>query len=250
VSEPIVIALDSGTSMVKALAFNATGQVVNAVSRPNLICFGNGGAVEQDMQRTWEDTCAVLRELTARLNSAGVVALAITGQGDGTWLIDRENEPVAPAILWLDARAGQLVEDLRTSGAASEAFAFTGTGLAACQQPAQLLWLDQNHPELLERSAIAFHCKDWLYLKLTGERATDPSEAGFSFGDFRTRSYQAEVLEPSIPSNKRRRASSEAELLSTRCWTTWLTSIEEVTTATRPLRSNRSVVGITFSSAF
>ena len=181
--------------MVKALAFNATGQVVNAVSRPNLICFGNGGAVEQDMQRTWEDTCAVLRELTARLNSAGVVALAITGQGDGTWLIDRENEPVAPAILWLDARAGQLVEDLRTSGAASKAFAFTGTGLAACQQPAQLLWLDQNHPELLERSAIAFHCKDWLYLKLTGERATDPSEASFSFGDFRTRSYQAEVLE-------------------------------------------------------
>ena len=61
-SEPIVIALDSGTSMVKALAFNATGQVVTAVSRPNLICFGNGGVVEQDMQRTWEDTCAVLRE--------------------------------------------------------------------------------------------------------------------------------------------------------------------------------------------
>ena len=194
-SEPIFIALDSGTSMVKALAFNATGQVVNAVSRPNLICFGNGGAVEQDMQRTWEDTCAVLRELTARLNSAGVVALAITGQGDGTWLIDQENEPVAPAILWLDARAGQLVEDLRTSGAASKAFAFTGTGLAACQQPAQLLWLDQNHPELLERSAIAFHCKDWLYFKLTGERATDPSEASFSFGDYRTRNYRAEVLE-------------------------------------------------------
>ena len=136
------------------------------------------------MQRTWEDTCAVLRELTARLNSAGVVALAITGQGDGTWLIDRENEPVAPAILWLDARADQLVEDLRTSGAASKAFAFTGTALAACQQPAQLLWLDRNHSELLERAATAFHCKDWLYLKLTGELATDPSEASFSFGDW------------------------------------------------------------------
>ena len=166
--------------MVKAVAFNATGQVLTAVSRPNLFSSGNGGAVEQNMERTWEDTCAVLRGLSARLNGAEVAALAITGQGDGTWLIDRENVPVAPAILWLDARTGQLVEDLRNSGAARKAFAFTGTGLAACQQPAQLLWLDRNHPEVLERAVTAFHCKDWLYLKLTGERATDPSEASFS----------------------------------------------------------------------
>ena len=132
---------------------------------------------------------------TARLNSAGVVALAITGQGDGTWLIDRENEPVAPAILWLDARAGQVSRRPSNQRSSKQGIRFYSTGLAACQQPAQLLWLDQNHPELLERSAIAFHCKDWLYLKLTGERATDPSEAAFHFGDFRIRSYQAEVLE-------------------------------------------------------
>jgi glycerol kinase len=73
VSEPILIALDSGTSMVKALAFDAMGKVVTAVSRPNLFSSGNGGAVEQDMERTWEDTCAVLGELTARLNLSSVV---------------------------------------------------------------------------------------------------------------------------------------------------------------------------------
>ena len=38
------------------------------------------------------------------------------------------------------------------------------------------------------------HCKDFLYLNLTGERATDPSEACFTFGDFRTRAYRPEVL--------------------------------------------------------
>jgi hypothetical protein len=147
------------------------------------------------MGRTWEDTCAVLSELAARLDGSEVAALAVTGQGDGTWLIDEEDTPVAPAILWLDARAAQLVEDLRESGEARAAFAFTGTGLAACQQPAQLLSLDRNRPDLLERATTAFHCKDWLYLKLTGVRATDLSEASFSFGDYRTRSYRKEVLE-------------------------------------------------------
>ena len=49
------------------------------------------------------------------------------------------------------------------------------------------------------RRIADFQCvetsKDWLYLKLTGELATDPSEASFSFGDFHTRSYRTEVLE-------------------------------------------------------
>ncbi|TGV54945.1 carbohydrate kinase, partial [Mesorhizobium sp. M2D.F.Ca.ET.160.01.1.1] len=45
------------------------------------------------------------------------------------------------------------------------------------------------------KAATAFHCKDWLYFKLTGERATDPSEGTFTFGDFRTRDYSDEVLD-------------------------------------------------------
>ena len=167
-SEPILIAVDSGTSWVKALAFNPAGKVVTTASRPNALSSGPGGVVEQDMVQTWDDTCAVLNDVVARLDGAKIVALAVTGQGDGTWLIDERDNPVAPAILWLDARAGQLVEELRKTEAARSAFAFTGTGLAACQQPAQLLWLDRNRPEVLKRAATAFHCKDWLYLKLTG----------------------------------------------------------------------------------
>ena len=49
-------------------------------------------------------------------------------------------------------------------------------------------------PRLLARAATAFHCKDWLYFKLTGERATDPSEGIFTFGDFRTRATMPEML--------------------------------------------------------
>jgi erythritol kinase (D-erythritol 1-phosphate-forming) len=203
-SGPLIVALDSGTSVVKALAFDVAGKVVTEVSHPNVISSGPGSAVEQDMVRTWQDACAVLNELAVRLDGAEVAALALTGQGDGTWLVDRADTPVAAAILWLDARAAKLVEALRNSGAARAAFAFTGTGLAACQQPAQLLWLDRNCPDVLERATTAFHCKDWLYLKLTGGRATDPSEASFSFGDYRTRNYREEVLDSLGPAHLRR----------------------------------------------
>jgi erythritol kinase len=196
---PLLIALDSGTSMVKAVAFTAGGERIDIASRPNRVELGPGGAAEQDMGRIWESAAAVLAELMGRLASrpggVKVAALAVTGQGDGIWLVDRNDEPVAPAWLWLDSRAGGIAEHLRDNGAGQAAFAYTGTGITACAQSAQLLCMGQHHPGLLARAAAAMHCKDWLYLKLTGVCATDPSEAAFTFGDYRTRGYREEVLQ-------------------------------------------------------
>lgn len=119
----------------------------------------------------------------------------MTGQGDGTWMIDREGEPVGKGWLWLDARAGAIVERLRAESGDAERFSRTGSGLAACQQGPQLRWMKDHAPEMLQGAATAFHCKDWLYFNLTDKRATDPSEANFTFGDFRKRQYSDEVID-------------------------------------------------------
>ena len=197
-SRPVLIALDSGTSVVKAVAFTADGAILAARSRPNAYAILPGGGAEQDMRRSWDDACAVLRDIAETLATqqpdAELAALAITGQGDGTWLIDAEGEPVGDGWLWLDARAAAIVEELKASGAATAAFAITGTGLAACQQGPQLLWMQRHRPEALARAATAMHPKDYLYFRATGLRRTSPCEGCFSFGDFRTRCYRDEVL--------------------------------------------------------
>jgi erythritol kinase len=195
---PVLVALDSGTSVVKAVAFTADGAILAARSRPNAYVTLPDGGAEQDMRRTWDDAATVLRELSAELAArhpaADVVALGITGQGDGTWLIDAEGEPVGDGWLWLDARAAAIVEELKASGAAAAAFAYTGTGLAACQQAPQLLWMLRHRPEAIARAATALHPKDYLYFRATGARRTSPCEGCFTFGDFRTRAYRDEVL--------------------------------------------------------
>jgi len=194
-SEAVIFALDSGTSVVKAVAFDAAGRTLASAARPNRVEHLAGGGVEQDMARSWRDAIAALAELRARLPGCEVAALAVTGQGDGTWLIDAAGEPVGPAWLWLDGRAGELVAKLRAGEAARRAFAFTGSGLNACQQSSQLLWLKEHQPETLRRAATALHCKDWLYFNLTGIRCSDPSEACFTFGDWRRRGYAPDVLD-------------------------------------------------------
>lgn len=198
-TRPLIIAIDSGTSVVKAVAFDTSGVQVAAAARPNTYALLAGGGAEQDMTRSWTDVCAVLRELTTdlalRLPDSKIEMLAVTAQGDGSWLVDSEGQPVGQGWLWLDARGAAIVEDLTASGAAQAAFAYTGTGLAACQQVAQLLWREANVPGQLAAAASSLHPKDFLYLRLTGQTATSPDEGTFTFGDFRTRGYRDEVLE-------------------------------------------------------
>lgn len=196
-SRDVIIGLDAGTSVIKAVAFDLTGAQIASAGRPNSYrTLANGGA-EQDMRRTWADAAAVIAELVERMGGRAdrVLALAVTGQGDGCWLVDAEGEPVHDGWLWLDGRAAAEARAIAASEGMPLVYQATGTGVNVCQMRTHLTWMDAHAPELLERAATALHPKDFLYLRLTGERATDPTEGVFTFGDFRTRDYSDAAIE-------------------------------------------------------
>lgn len=193
----LIIGIDAGTSVIKAVAFDLQGRQIAMASTPNQVLYGPGGVAEQDMDRTWSDTAATLRALGERVPNltARAVALAATGQGDGTWLVDADGRPVGPALLWLDARSSTQVQALRQQFAGKAIAARTGNALTPSMQSGQLLWLRENQPERLSRAATAMHCKDWLFFKATGVRATSPCEGIYTFGNFKTLAYDEEVLD-------------------------------------------------------
>jgi erythritol kinase len=163
----------------------------------NIVDYLDDGGAEQIVQRTWADAAKSLKILAEKVPKLAerAATLAITGQGDGTWLIDADGEPVCPAWLWLDARSAPVIESWRASEIGPKLQAITGTAINPAIQSGQIAWMKQNRPESLRRAASALHCKDWLYFKATGERATDPSEGIFTYGNFRTRAYDDAVLE-------------------------------------------------------
>jgi erythritol kinase (D-erythritol 1-phosphate-forming) len=193
----ILIGIDAGTSVLKSIAFTTSGEQIASSAIPNTYETLANGGVEQDMARTWRDAAATLKGLTEKIPNLAdrVIAIAVTGQGDGTWLVDQNGEPVAPAFLWLDARASDIAENFAKSIHHKDHYHRTGTGVNACQISTHLAWYAKNAPDVLRRATSAFHCKDWLYFKLTGDRATDPSESTFTFGDFRTRNYVPDILD-------------------------------------------------------
>lgn len=194
-SRDVLIGIDAGTSVIKAVAFDLSGEEVASASRRNSYRTLPNGGVEQNMIRTWDDTVTVLREVTEAVGAEKVLALGVTGQGDGTWLIDGDGTPVHDGWLWLDARAAAEARELAAVPGIDTIYRHTGTGVNVCQMRTHLLWLSRHEPELLERASTALHCKDWLYFRLTDMRATDPTEGIFTFGDFATRAYCEPVIE-------------------------------------------------------
>jgi len=192
----LIIGIDAGTSVIKSVAFTLDGLQLAECSTPNTYeTLGNAG-VEQDLALTWKKTVETLAGLVYKLPdiASRCAAIAVTGQGDGTWLIDKHGDPVGGGLLWLDARAGEIVDNWRAGEYEQRRFEITGTGFAACQQAPQLLWMKAHAPERIDQCHTAFHCKDWLYYQLTNQRITDTSEGCFTFGDFRTRQYSSELL--------------------------------------------------------
>ncbi|SNS43432.1 xylulokinase [Actinomadura meyerae] len=185
------VGIDVGTSVVKAAAFGEDGRALAVESRPARTLRGGGARVEQDTEEVVAAAAEVLGALTARRRPA---AAGVTGQGDGVWLVDGRARPVRPAISWMDGRAASIVTEWTASGVAAEVFSRTGNALfPGCPAPL-LAWLDRHEPAALDSAATAAYCKDVVFQRFTGVRATDASDASVPFLDPRARDYDPGAL--------------------------------------------------------
>ena len=196
-AKDIIIGIDAGTSILKVVAFTLNGKEIASSSIKNIYKTSHGGQATQSLDATWKNCIKIISELKNKINNFKdrVAIISVTGQGDGTWLIDKKGTPVCDAWLWLDSRSSDIAKKLSKLNSEKLRFDLTGTGIFAGQQSSQISYMDKNNPEILDQSSTAFHCKDWIYFKLTNVRATDPSEACFTFGNFRTRQYDENVID-------------------------------------------------------
>ena len=137
----ILIGIDSGTSVVKAVAFDLAGEAdrLGLGAEPLRHRRRRGGDASRSA-RTWADCVQAIRGLGEKVEGLArrTAAIAVTAQGDGTWLVGAGDAPVGDAWLWLDARAAPSVERLSRGPMERARFEATGTGLNTCQQGAQM----------------------------------------------------------------------------------------------------------------
>ena len=187
------LAVDAGTSVIKAVVFGEDGRELAVARRRTTILRPQAGWAEQGMEEVWSATVAAAREAIA-LAPSDIRGIAITAQGDGCWLVDEHGQPTGPAILWNDARSASLVEAWRDAGAVNAAFRLSGSVAYAGLLNAILKWLERHAPERLERSRWALSCNGWLFSRFTGLLAAELSDASNPFSDVVAGVYSQEVI--------------------------------------------------------
>ncbi|GAA5156749.1 FGGY-family carbohydrate kinase [Pseudonocardia eucalypti] len=189
------LGVDVGTSVVKAALFDENGAAVAVQGRPLELRHGPNGAVEQDLEEILTGLSEVVRAVLGSASGVPPALVALTGQGDGCWLTDSEFRLVRPALSWLDGRAAELLNRWSADGVVERVFRANGSALFPGAPAPLLAWLDRYEPAALDAAATAGYCKDAVFGRLTGVRATDPSDSSMPFGDGTGTGYSAEVLD-------------------------------------------------------
>lgn len=191
-----ILGIDAGTSVVKAAIFDLLGNEVNRAARNVPINSPEPHLAEIDMSQVWVAATEAIREVLTgtSVRPEEIAGISVTGQGDGSWMIDPDGKPLGPALLWTDGRAGDIIDGWYEDGTVSKQFAISGAGPYAGTSAALLRWRRDNQPELM-KEGINIWCKDWIGYNLTGDISTDPSDPSLSGIDVRTRAWSEEVLE-------------------------------------------------------
>ena len=169
--------IDIGTSGVKVVLVDDDERVLASASRPIAVSRPHPNWSEQHPDLWWEGTLACFDELRegAPATLAGVGAIGLSGQMLGPVLVDAANRPLRATILWNDGRA------LEESEAIAERLPGVGERTGCNPNPGfgapKLLWLRRHEPEVLAELDCILLPKDYVRLRLTGERATEPTDA-------------------------------------------------------------------------
>lgn len=189
------LGIDLGTSSVKLLLIDDEQRVVDEHSSPLTVQRRRPGWSEQDPEDWWRAADAAALALRARRTAemARVRALGLAGQMHGATLLDAGDRVLRPAILWNDGRSAAECRELERREPRTRAI--TGNRAMPGFTAPKLLWVARHEPDVFRRVARVLLPKDWLRLRLTGDAASDVSDAsGTLWLDVAARAWSPAML--------------------------------------------------------
>ena len=196
--DPVSLGIDLGTSELKAALLDHAGNVVGQAGVALSISRPRDGWSEQDPEDWWRACCMAMRQLRSDHPGpfARIRCIGLSGQMHGAVLLDVQDRCIRPAILWNDARA--VTQAARLNQMHPAWAAVVGSLPMAGFTAPKLLWLRDHEPAAFDAVDCVMLPKDFLRLRLSGERVTDMSDAaGTLWLDVAGRQWFGPIVEAS-----------------------------------------------------
>jgi xylulokinase len=191
-----LLGIDLGTSSVKVLLVDESGDIVGRGSTDYQLLTPQPGWAEQDPQAWWKATVKAVRQSLKELKTTGdILGIGISGQMHGTVLLDQGERLLHPAVIWPDQRSSRQVEEIIQRIGGKRLIEMTGSSLATGFQAATIRWFQQEESELWNQVHQVLLPKDYLRWRMTGKIASEASDgAGTLLLDGQKREWSLHIL--------------------------------------------------------
>lgn len=173
------LGLDLGTGGIKSVLFDQNGKEITFALQEYPLYQPYNGWAEQEPEDWYNAAVATIRQVVkqADVPAEAIIGIGIAGQMMGAVLLDSNGEPLRKAILWNDQRTGEATKAMAERVGADRMLKVTCNPPREGLTAAKIFWVEQNEPEVFAQTAHILLPKDYVRYRLTGEFATEVSDA-------------------------------------------------------------------------
>ncbi len=195
-----LIGIDIGTSGTKTIIIDAAknGEVVASSTREYPLYTPKPQWAEQEPEDWWQATCASIADVMDQSGASpsDIKGIGLSGQMHGSVFLDENNQVVRPAILWCDQRTGPECDWITEKVGFDKVVEYTSNPVLTGFTAGKIVWLRNHEPEMYKLVRKVLLPKDYIRFRLTGEFATEVSDAsGTSLFNVTKRDWAYEMLD-------------------------------------------------------
>lgn len=173
----IYIGIDLGTTMLKGIAMDDSGKILASFAKESPMITRKTEWAEQSPELWWSTTMEILNLLGTKVNIASVKGIGLSGQMHGLVTYDKSFTPLRRAIVWMDKRSSDEVEQILNKVSRVSLYKITGNPVFTGFLLPSLLWIKRNEPDVYSQIVKISSPKDYLAYRFTGNLKTEPTDA-------------------------------------------------------------------------
>lgn len=192
-----LMGIDIGTSGTKTVLFDTEGKTIGSATVEYKLLQPKIGWAEQSPEDWWKAVVNSIKMVMdkTKVNTEDIKGIGLTGQMHGLVLLDENNQVLRPAIIWADQRTAKECEEITSIIGREKLIEITANPAITGFTASKIMWVKNHEPHIYERTNKMLLPKDYIRFMLTGQFATEVSDAsGMQLMNIKERNWSKEVL--------------------------------------------------------